>query len=328
MSSNRPRVVEGLYYIYQEHPGKGRVEVTHPPAPSLETPNSILTSTKDDGKEWRIRRQPGIETLCSIEAGSKLVRDATSLQFWGLHATDTPAQLNYSSYTSVWSIECEKSPAANNGMRTYSNCKIIEAGTNKYWFTDDKGEIQLTGATDQPSELRSYELVEVPFKTLGRNRPTMTVSSYMFLSVTASDAATIKKLYFGINKLSKKDCNRYTSLRLETDARYVGSPGKQQAGSVWFELAILTNLPAEGEVVTNKHIKFSSGEPVIRESHRLLPRENASYQRLFGQAYNEDNLIIDFLEEGDSIGVLVCAQGNDSGCEVRSGKLTLYEKRI
>ncbi|KAG8794857.1 hypothetical protein FRC12_020714 [Ceratobasidium sp. 428] len=145
------------------------------------------------------------------------------------------------------------------------------------------------------------------------------------ISVTSPDAVPVKKFYFATSKLGDRELSCFASIQLETDARDQGWADEPHRGLwSWFEIAIFNKLPKHDETVTPDMIKSGpKGEPLTWLSQkRPLSKE---YKEQKGVRFAKDHEIWKFVQSGDYIGVLACAQYARWNAESKSGKLLVQE---
>ncbi|KAG9127422.1 hypothetical protein FRC07_013986 [Ceratobasidium sp. 392] len=199
----------------------------------------------------------------------------------------------------IWTIESKAATSyfeEDGTLKTIHRFRIEEIGSDRRcWWTDEDGKIvsgQAVGGRPPPNQL--YELVEAvgieidAFEALEE------------ISVTASSAALVKKFYFGSGDRCGREFSNLLSFQLETDARDQGWASEPPWGLwSWFELAIFTKLPGEGQTVTPDMMKAGpKGEPLTW----LSLSKDYSVDR--GLLFHKDHEIWRFIGQDDYIGVL------------------------
>ncbi|KAG9124567.1 hypothetical protein FRC07_011107 [Ceratobasidium sp. 392] len=210
---------------------------------------------------------------------------------------------------------------ANHGRPVTKDKIRIEAiGADHCWQTERGGKVVLAKSkAGLPPPQQLYELVEIATEDF------VTYSNPNQIFVEARNATVVKKLYFGTPQLDAQKLSRYISFQLETNSRDQGWASEPQRGLwSWFDLAIFTRLPSEGQDVTPNMIKSGpNGKPLTWMSHKLPLTGQWEIQQ--GIVFGKDHELWKHLEPGDYVGVLACAQYAYWKAEARNGTLMIQE---
>ncbi|CAE7193895.1 unnamed protein product [Rhizoctonia solani] len=329
------RIQEGNYHINQVQCDVtlSMTAISNGSNSTFAMKSEVLTGNEQplQSQFWTITYQPGIENSFTIDVSL----NPTDAGAWAtIVNADGTLEYQRTKYFATWSIDYVDTYTVTDAdsvtRKVYSNCSIYEPGTTRYWTVGDDGslthdlaQIKLVDNNDQGHLLKqSFELKQLsPWFGNGWEQ-NHTICSVEPISVTATDDTPIRKFYFGTNKISPNDpILSCIGAQLSTDACATGKDGQlAKADSTWFEVAVFSKLPTPGQQVTLEQVKSRDGKPLMWESHRL-PCHDVNYHALGGGMLNTDGqYFCKSIEEGDYIGVLVCAQYG-STCAVRGAKL-------
>ncbi|CAE6500789.1 unnamed protein product, partial [Rhizoctonia solani] len=196
--------------------------------------------------------------------------------------------------------------------------RIFEIGTNRCWRTEKNENVGLVeAASDQPPMSQLYELYRV-----GDIIEPIIIQSTHSLNVLAKGATAIKKVYMSTNPTTVDDLLRNLSIQAQTESRDQGWASNPEKGQwSWFEIAIFTSRPAEGQEVKPGDIKQYEGKPLTWTSHEN--RLNPGFQWLDGAKFTWDHPLFRHVEQGNCIVLLACAQFPLWENEIRNGKLLI-----
>ncbi|KAG8761231.1 hypothetical protein FRC11_014201 [Ceratobasidium sp. 423] len=333
-SSSRPLgtyIEDGFYRIVQRQQNQNIADACLSAGPGGQSGYPVVMSATSQLQDrvWRLTRQYGMKNAFTIVPQDTPTGGADNPKYGGTAcAEDGSVHVRRSSCFPIWNVEYQDHKVSRNRktdvITEYFFFSILEVGSNKGWTTGEDANIRLKETPDENLPANQlFELVEAT------NEQTVTISSLKELSVVASNATVVRKFYFGTEKLGADNLSRFLSVQLETDAHDQGWASEPKRGLwSWFELAIFTTLPAEGQEVTLAQIKPNpaGGGPLTWISHRLPLSKKYDVKR--GEDFTKDHEIWKFLEPGDHIGVLACAQYRKWEGDVRSGKLTFREMGI
>ncbi|CAE6509392.1 unnamed protein product [Rhizoctonia solani] len=333
-ASSRPLgtyIKDGFYRIVQRQKNLDVADACLSAGSGSQTEYPVVMNTDPELRDrvWRLTRQYGIKNSFTIVPQDTPTEGVEDPQYGGTACVEGGlVHVKRSSCYPVWNVEYQDHKVSRNRRTNvtteYFYFSILEVGSNRGWTTDEYANIRLDESPDENLPANQlFELIEAT------NELTVTISSVKELSVEASDHAVVRKLYFGTGKLSADNLGRFLSVQLETDAHDQGWASERQRGVwSWFELAIFSTLPAEGQEVTVNQIKShpTREEPLTWTSHRLpLSRE---YDVIKGMVFAKDHELWKFLDPDDHIGVLACAQYRRWEGDVRSGKLIFHEMGV
>ncbi|EUC60787.1 transposase family Tnp2 protein, partial [Rhizoctonia solani AG-3 Rhs1AP] len=212
-------------------------------------------------------------------------------------------------------------PSEENDGKTFGAVRyfrIFEIGTNRCWRTEKNENVGLVeAASDQPPMSQLYELYRV-----GDIIEPIIIQSTHSLNVLAKGATAIKKVYMSTNPTTVDDLLRNLSIQAQTESRDQGWASNPEKGQwSWFEIAIFTSRPAEGQEVKPGDIKQYEGKPLTWTSHEN--RLNPGFQWLDGAKFTWDHPLFRHVEQGNCIVLLACAQFPLWENEIRNGKLLI-----
>ncbi|KAG8725075.1 hypothetical protein FRC09_009041 [Ceratobasidium sp. 395] len=340
------RIDDGFYRIVQHRDDNTVADA------SLELPSDVAIENAlpiqmevDPGlhtRIWRLTRQYGAEDLFTIApyrtptTSSKKPRIGVTTLKKG-EAIYAGSSMCYP----TWIIESKSATYytdKDGKLKTIHRFAIAEAGSDQCWQTDGDGKVTLQTLFHSGFRLTSPLQVKPAYLEAGLPPPRqlyelieavgedfVAFSAPKEISVTSPDAVPVKKFYFATSKLGDRELSSFASIQLATDARDQGWASEPHRGLwSWFEIAIFTKLPEHDEKVTPDMIKSGpKGEPLTWLSHKLpLSKE---YKEQKGVRFAKDHEIWKFVQSGDYIGVLACAQYALWKAESRNGKLLVQE---
>ncbi|KAG8722951.1 hypothetical protein FRC09_005435 [Ceratobasidium sp. 395] len=277
---------------------------------------------------WRLTRQYGAENLFTIVPYHTPTNNPENSRIGATTLIEDDAIcVGPSKYYPNWIIQCKaRTPVkySSGTSKTISHYMIGEAGGDQCWQTDDDEKITAgyaEGGLPPPPQL--YELCPAT-----SHEDVVVYSASGGISVMSPHATPVKKFYFGTDQLNGQKLSSFLSIQLETDAHDQGWATDPQRGLwSWFEIAIFRNLPGPDQIVTPDMIKPGpNGKPLTWLSHTLpLSRE---YHVQKGACFAKDHEIWKFVQSGDYIGVLACAQYAYWKAVARSGRLLVQEVLI
>ncbi|CAE6475638.1 unnamed protein product [Rhizoctonia solani] len=270
---------------------------------------------------WQFKRQYGVKNGFTI-----VPEDITMGGEHDLGPTAAPEGDNVAVKRSgcypVWRVE-------GAGMLTYKEdqgrsfgairyFRIFEAGTNRCWRTERSDNIALVeAAEDQPPMSQLYELYRI-----GDAIDTATIQAIHPLNVESSDQTAVKKVYMSTRPATVDDLLRIISIKASTESRDQGWASDPQKGQwSWFELAIFTKRPTDGQLVKPSDIKQYQGKPLTWTSHEN--KLTTDFQWLDGAKFTWDHPIHRHMEQGNCIALLACAQYPLWENLIRNGKLSV-----
>ncbi|KAL5632423.1 hypothetical protein ACGC1H_005397 [Rhizoctonia solani] len=331
---DRHRVQDGLYIITQS-PSEGEtVLATH--VPNKFSAGKSYIWMKAEAKHyydqaWAISQQPGIENSFTLSL-SRTVEPEFNSDALHLSEDGSLALRQKSTCHPIWSIDYEKyfeEKVSEGGPHTrvvYENCSIREVGTKRYWSVGEDAKIALAEDAGQgPLGHQRFVLTRIDDSHSKDNQRVHAITSFDSLSVAAPSNSEVRMLYLATNKLSAGDpILRAYAIRLATDACAVNPLKTKGSLSPWFELAIFSELPKEGEVTT-QDIKSRDGSPLLWRLHTIPWSKDSEHHAMSGNVYEpeEPERFDKFMDKGDYIGVLACARDNAT-CNVRRGRLVFH----
>ncbi|KAG8730609.1 hypothetical protein FRC11_006311 [Ceratobasidium sp. 423] len=287
--------------------------------------NVEMGSHPDNLKDiiWQIKRQYGVKNAFTIVPELATFGGG---QEYELGATTAPHEDNVivkrSPCYPIWRIEgagmiIYKENTAD-GSQSYGALRffrIFEIGTNRCWRTERNDNVGLAEApVDQPPMNQLYELYRV-----GDIIDAAVTQSTNNISVCAQDATPIKKVYMSSGPIEVEDLLRNLSIQILTESRDQGWASEPEEGIwSWFELAIFTKRPADGQQVNPSDIKQHEGKPLTWTSH-----ENklcSDFQWIEGPKFTWDHEIWRYIEQNNYVVVLACVQYPAWQNDIRGGK--------
>ncbi|CAE6421711.1 unnamed protein product [Rhizoctonia solani] len=331
---DRHRVQDGRYIITQS-PSEGKMVLVTLVQDEFSPGKDYFWMKAEDkhyhDQEWAISQQPGIENSFTLSLRGNLEPEFNSD---ALYLTDdgSLALRQESSCHPIWSIDYEKyfeeKDSEGNPHTVYESCIIREVGTKRYWSVGEDAKIVLAeGTGKEPLGHQHFVLTRIGASfSKKQQRYVHAITSFDSLSVTAPSDNEVKMLYFATNKISAGDpILRAYAIRLATDACAVNplkpNDETEKALSPWFELAIFSELPKEGDKVAIQNIKSRKGKPLVWRLHTIPWSKDLKHHAMSGKVLRES--FAELIDKGDYIGVLACARDN-AVCDVRRGRLVFH----
>ncbi|CAE7151994.1 unnamed protein product [Rhizoctonia solani] len=240
----------------------------------------------------------------------------------------TPWSIDYES--TIWSVDYESTTTITDAdgvtRQVYSNCSIHKIFTRRFWTVCDDKTIKIVeneGEEPLPSQLFELKLLDTWFGNEWQDehhiiRPDTLVPQV----VTAPFPNPVRKFYFGTKKIGPRSpILGSISAQLLINASALRRNSRlPEPGSIWFEVAVFSELLSPGDQVTLDQIKSRDGQPLIWVSHEL-PSRDFHYHMLAGRNLDTGGQpFCESVEEGDYIGVLVRVEQR-STCAVHGGQL-------
>ncbi|KAG8774538.1 hypothetical protein FRC12_001924 [Ceratobasidium sp. 428] len=219
----------------------------------------------------------------------------------------------------VWAISGSEAVTYWQGsnFKTTRFYTIREVGSGGYWGTNHQQEV-IISTTNTATNVRLYQLVSTSTQPKSSFLRTDTIS------VRASGSEAVKRVYFS-TQVSKQEIERTYSVQLTTEAHDQGWASDPERGLwSWFELAIFSQQPEDGQIVRKGAIKYGPDqEPLTWLSHRVGLK--SSFTEQSGVVFAKGHEMWKTLKPGDHIGVLACAQYGAWSLDARRGRLNFQE---
>ncbi|QRV92051.1 hypothetical protein RhiJN_20069 [Ceratobasidium sp. AG-Ba] len=200
----------------------------------------------------------------------------------------------------VWSIVGSEAVTywQGNEFKTVRFYTIRQVGSGEYWGTNLQQEVVTFPGT---SDNHLYQIVAAGVQHKA------SVLSTDSTSVEAGGSQAVKRVYFS-TRVTAEDIKRTYSVQLVTEAHDQGWASEPERGLwSWFEVAIFSKEPTDGQIVRNGSIKYGPNqEPLAWISHRVGLKSTFTEQT--GAEFRKDHELWKNLEPGNYIGVLACAQ--------------------